>query len=159
MLDKVSQLSIQYWFGYVDRNVTEKMISIFNEYLRSISGETMLIRQFDVRRHLEPHIAYHRCITTSVSESEASKKVYSKCLMYLKALFKDTEVLNPQCSINYTELHTCGISVLPPCLGSPSSKFSGSVLGKAGPHQPFSNAFTIDSNDMWLRIYHAYIKQ
>ena len=41
------ELEIQYWFGFVDRTYTDKMIGIFNDTLRALSKQRLIIRQFD----------------------------------------------------------------------------------------------------------------
>ena len=47
MMEKVVELEIQYWFGFVDRTYTDKMIGIFNDTLRALSKQRLIIRQFD----------------------------------------------------------------------------------------------------------------
>ena len=47
MMAEVVRLDIQYWFGYINKTHTDKMIKIFNESLRRQSDQHLLIRQFD----------------------------------------------------------------------------------------------------------------
>ena len=47
MMREVVRLNIQYWFGYIDKSSTDKMITIFNETLKDLSGQRLIIRQFD----------------------------------------------------------------------------------------------------------------
>ena len=49
MMREVNRLDIQYWFGYVEKNTTDKMIGIFNESLKSASNQRLLIKQFDIK--------------------------------------------------------------------------------------------------------------
>lgn len=46
-------LDIQYWFGYINRLYTDKMIEVFNESLRTLSKQHLLIRQFDAMKSSE----------------------------------------------------------------------------------------------------------
>ena len=47
MMAEVVRLNIQYWFGYIHKSYTDKMIGIFNESLQRQSDKRLLIRQFD----------------------------------------------------------------------------------------------------------------
>lgn len=47
MMQKVVHLDIQYWFGYINKQLTDQMIGIFNESLRRLSHHRLMIRQFD----------------------------------------------------------------------------------------------------------------
>ena len=53
MMTEVRDRNVQYWFGYIKRELTDKMISIFNEYLQRISNQRLLIRQFDAMQPSE----------------------------------------------------------------------------------------------------------
>lgn len=47
MMQQVVRLDIQYWFGYISKQCTDKMIGIFSECLNRLSNQRLLIRQFD----------------------------------------------------------------------------------------------------------------
>lgn len=47
LMQHVVKLDIHYWFGYIRKTSTDKMISIFNECLKDLSGQRLIIRQFD----------------------------------------------------------------------------------------------------------------
>jgi hypothetical protein len=47
MMEQVVRLEIQYWFGFIYKTYTDQMIGIFNESLRSLSKQRLIIRQFD----------------------------------------------------------------------------------------------------------------
>ena len=45
MMRKVVEKNIQYWFGYINSSMTDKMIQVFNESLQSLSQRRLLICQ------------------------------------------------------------------------------------------------------------------
>lgn len=47
MMEQVAKLDVQYWFGYISKVHTDKMIGIFNDSLRVLSSQRLVIRQFD----------------------------------------------------------------------------------------------------------------
>ena len=47
MMQQVLRLDIQYWFGYINKHLTDNMIRIFNECLKQLSDHRLIIRQFD----------------------------------------------------------------------------------------------------------------
>jgi len=47
MMEKVVERDIQYWFGFIRANLTDKMISVFNESLQQLSNHRLLIRQIE----------------------------------------------------------------------------------------------------------------
>ena len=53
MMKKVVDLDIQYWFGYINRSDTDKMIQVFNDSLCLLSRQRLLIRQFDAMNSTE----------------------------------------------------------------------------------------------------------
>ena len=73
MMQKVAQNQVQYWFGYINREYTDKMITVFNESLRSLSSQCLMIRQFDAKEPQEVGTAVHKSVTASVVGSEARK--------------------------------------------------------------------------------------
>ena len=74
MMTKVRDHEVQYWFGYINREYTDKMISVFNEYLQRISNQRLLIRQFDAMQPSEIRDSVRRSVTASIHGSEAAKK-------------------------------------------------------------------------------------
>lgn len=78
MMRRVVQNEVQYWFGYINKTYTDKMISMFNDSLRRLSEQRMLIRQFDAVQPSEVGQAVHRSVTASVFASEAAKKRHSE---------------------------------------------------------------------------------
>lgn len=59
MMAEVVKLDLQYWFGYIKRADTDKMIGVFNESLRRQSDQRLLIRQFDAIQPAEVSKAVH----------------------------------------------------------------------------------------------------
>ena len=49
MMQQVVCLNIQYWFGYIRRQNTDKMIDIFNQCLMQLSNQRLMIRLFDAQ--------------------------------------------------------------------------------------------------------------
>ena len=47
MMELVARQEIQYWFGYIRKALTDKMITIFNELLKETSGHKLMISQFE----------------------------------------------------------------------------------------------------------------
>ena len=45
MMKKVVENNIQYWFGYINSSMTDKMIQVFNESLQRLSQRRLLICQ------------------------------------------------------------------------------------------------------------------
>ena len=74
MMAKVHQNEVQYWFGYINKGLTDKMIEIFNNCLQMISNQRFLIRQFDATKPLELGASVHRSVSASIFGSEAAKK-------------------------------------------------------------------------------------
>lgn len=62
MMAEVVRLDIQYWFGYINKALTEQMIKIFNDSLRGQSDQRLLIRQFDAVQPSEVSEAVHRFV-------------------------------------------------------------------------------------------------
>ena len=74
MMRKVVRLNIQYWFGYIKKEDTDKMINIFNDSLKRLSDNRLLIRQFDAVESKQIGEAVRGSVTTSVFGAEARKK-------------------------------------------------------------------------------------
>ena len=73
MMAKVREFEVDYWFGYINRQYTDKMIGIFNECLQRISNQRLLIRQFDAMQPSEVRAAVHRSVSASISGSAAAR--------------------------------------------------------------------------------------
>ena len=73
MMQKVAQNLVQYWFGYIEKQNTDKMITVFNESLRHLSSQCLMIRQLNAMEPQEVGTAVHKAITASVVGSEVRK--------------------------------------------------------------------------------------
>ena len=73
MMQNVAQNQVQYWFGYIKKENTDKMISVFNESLRRLSNQCLMIRQFEAMNPKEMAAAVYKSITASVVGAEARK--------------------------------------------------------------------------------------
>ena len=62
MMQQVVCLDIQYWFGYINKSLTDQMIGIFNESLKRLSDHRLMIRQFDAIQPSEVGEAVKRYI-------------------------------------------------------------------------------------------------
>ena len=62
MMAEVVRLDIQYWFGYINKSYTDKMIKIFNDSLQKQSDQRLLIRQFNAIQPNEVSEAIHRSV-------------------------------------------------------------------------------------------------
>ncbi len=60
MMAEVVKLDLQYWFGYINKQLTDQMIKVFNDSLREQSDKRLLIRQFDAVQPDEVSQAVHR---------------------------------------------------------------------------------------------------
>ena len=49
MMEHIVRLDIQYWFGYINKEATNKMVDIFDEYLQKLSQQRLIIRQFNAK--------------------------------------------------------------------------------------------------------------
>ena len=49
MMAIVVQKNIQYWFGFIESDLTDKMIQIFNESLKKVSNQQLLIKQISAK--------------------------------------------------------------------------------------------------------------
>ena len=73
MMREVVRLDIQYWFGYINRDYTDKMIQVFNDSLKELSKHSLLIRQFEAVQPDQIGEAVHKSVTASVMAVEAKK--------------------------------------------------------------------------------------
>ena len=74
MMAKIKDHEVQYWFGYINHEYTDKMIQVFNECLQKISNHRLLIRQFDAMQPSEIGASIHRSVSASIYGSESAKK-------------------------------------------------------------------------------------
>ena len=49
MMEQVLRLDIQYWFGYIEKRYTDRMIEIFDDFLQTQSQQRLMICQFDAK--------------------------------------------------------------------------------------------------------------
>ena len=73
MMANVKDREVDYWFGYINRGNTDKMISIFNDCLQRVSNQRLLIRQFDAMQPTEVRASVHRSVSASIYGSQAAK--------------------------------------------------------------------------------------
>ena len=74
MMKEVERFNVDYWFGYIKKANTDKMIGIFNDSLRMLSDQRLMIRQFDAVQPSEVGEAVHKSVTASIFASESVKK-------------------------------------------------------------------------------------
>jgi len=60
MMKEVANNDVQYWFGYIDPSLTDKMINVFNESLQQLSDRRLLIRQISAKEPKEMGEAVNR---------------------------------------------------------------------------------------------------
>jgi hypothetical protein len=72
MMRKVMEMSIDYWFGYIDHEHTDKMVTVFNESLMALTKKRMVIRQFDAMKEDKMLSGLVRSITTSIKDLESN---------------------------------------------------------------------------------------
>ena len=65
MMQNVVDKDIQYWFGFIDPSLTDKMIRVFNESLQQLSNQRLLIRQISATDPKEMGDAVNRSGFTS----------------------------------------------------------------------------------------------
>ena len=146
MMKQVVQNEVQYWFGYIQKSHTDKMISVFNESLRRLSEQRMMIRQFDAVQPSEVGEAVHRSVTASVFASEAKKIAFRKYAL-------DSTIPNwSSCSI----LEQYGKKT--PAPGQPTLRRLQEGMKHEPPSVPFSfkcapNPFTEGEESA---VFHAY---
>lgn len=73
MMKEVVRLNVDYWFGYIQKALTEKMIGIFNDSLQSLSNQHLMIRQFDAIHPSEVGEAVHKSVIASIFASQSAK--------------------------------------------------------------------------------------
>ena len=86
MMQDIAGKEIQYWFGYINRSYTNQMIGVFNEALRRLSDNRLMIRQFDAVQPAEIGEALHSSVTGSIYASEAAKRAASRSYILDKAI-------------------------------------------------------------------------
>ena len=74
MMKLVWEKQIEYHFGYINKQTTEKMISVFNDSLRASSGGQLIIRQFNALVPEELAKAVQDSVTASVAIGAAYRK-------------------------------------------------------------------------------------
>ena len=66
LMKKIRSHHIDYWFGYIVKENTDKMISVFNTYLQEISKQKQLICQFDAMNPSKITEEVHCLVTASI---------------------------------------------------------------------------------------------
>ena len=69
MMNEVKKHKLHYWFGYINKSHTDKMIQVFNEALQSVSDNKMMIEQFDARQTEEMMDAVYTSVASSISST------------------------------------------------------------------------------------------
>ena len=64
-MERIADLQIQYWFGYIKKNYTDKMVDVLGNSLLKLSDRELSIQQFDAR---EPKL-FEMLLTTSTLAS------------------------------------------------------------------------------------------
>ena len=49
IMERMAELQIQYWFGYIRKNLTDKMVDVLSNSLLKFSERELIIQQFDAR--------------------------------------------------------------------------------------------------------------
>ena len=75
MMQEVVRLDIQYWFGYINKDYTDKMVRIFNDTLQSLSDHRLMIRQFNIKDPQEITDAIIRSVEASMQITAARKVI------------------------------------------------------------------------------------
>ena len=63
MMKKVVERNIQYWFGYINSSLTDKMIQVFNESLQRQSQRRLLICQVEAKEPKQMGDAVNKYVT------------------------------------------------------------------------------------------------
>ena len=72
LMERVWMLNINYWFGYVDKSATEKMVQEFSKMLQNASGRELKIEKFDATDPTSIEEMVYDSITTSISLTKSS---------------------------------------------------------------------------------------
>lgn len=74
MMSEVARLNINYFFGYINSEATNKMVDVFNESLREQSSHRLMIRQFDALQADQIKDATFKSVTACVYAASAKLK-------------------------------------------------------------------------------------
>lgn len=74
MMTEVVRLDIQYFFGYINKDLTDKMINVFNESLQSKSSRRLMIRQIEATNPDQIKDAAFKSVNASVYLASAKQK-------------------------------------------------------------------------------------
>ena len=76
--DKMMQLvvnnNVHYWFGYIQKQYTDKMISVFNESLQRLSDNRLTIRQVDATNTEQLADTFFKSVKGTIFASEAARR-------------------------------------------------------------------------------------
>ena len=59
---EVARQEIRYWFGYINKSITDKMVDIFDDSLCEVSQHRLRIRQFDAMQPSKVGNHFIRCV-------------------------------------------------------------------------------------------------
>ena len=120
---EVVKLNIQYWFGYINKSITDKMIGIFNDSLKRLSDHQLLIRQFEAISSIQVGEAVHRSVTDSVLAAEVKKRHAASCSVTTSPdipnwslLPEQSGVKTPAPGAKTVQSLQDGLTLEPPCI-------------------------------------------
>lgn len=79
MMQLVANSNIHYWFGYIQKESTDKMISVFNESLQRLSENQLTIRQVDATNTEQLADTFFKSVKGTIFASEAARRAKVRC--------------------------------------------------------------------------------
>lgn len=73
MMAEVVRLDIQYFFGYINKDLTDKMIDVFNNSLQRQSSRRLMIRKVEATKPEQIIDAAYKSVTASVYAASAKQ--------------------------------------------------------------------------------------
>lgn len=74
MMQLVVNNDIHYWFGYIQKQSTDKMISVFNTSLERLSDHRLIIRQVDATNAEQLADTFFKSVKGTIFASEAARR-------------------------------------------------------------------------------------
>lgn len=74
MMQLVVTNDIHYWFGYIQKSSTDKMISVFNDSLQRLSDHRLVIRQVDATNTEQLAETFFKSVKGTIFASEAARR-------------------------------------------------------------------------------------
>ena len=74
MMQLVVNNNVHYWFGYIQKQYTDKMISVFNESLQRLSDNRLTIRQVDATNTEQLADTFFKSVKGTIFASEAARR-------------------------------------------------------------------------------------